>query len=270
MIKALYLVTSIILSITLTACSNSSDSDNLSEPSSIASGNSVGSQSPAPGPEAPADFELLFVGNSHVAQNALPNMVASMIEQGTTKTAYVYRDTSAMFLDERDFRGTTYDKIKARNWTHVILQGQKYSTTGLYFYPTDATEEWIRIIKAQNTVPVLFPEHPREGNFEEGQRVHNLHVEIAQRESACIAPIGLAWDLSRERHPEISLHSDGNHANLYGTLLTAFVFYEVTTGQAANQLAFIESIQINSSAQAILREIASETILLNPPCTMYP
>lgn len=227
-------------------------------------------QYPSPITAEHADIELLFIGNSHSSQNTLPLLVAEMITIGTGQSTYAYRDTSAMFLDERRFDGPTKDLIELREWTYVILQGQKYSTTGRYYYPTAATEHWLRVIKQQNTHPLLFPEHPRQGNNEEGQRVHNLHVEISQREATCIAPVGLAWDLSRQRYPEITLHSDGNHANLNGSLLTAYVFYQSMTGQVANQLPNIESLAVSADIQTKLKEVASETVLEHPPCLNYP
>ena len=218
-----------------------------------------------------ADIELLFIGNSHSAAYGLSTMVASLIETGTNQTANGFKERQSRFLADRSFDGETQDAIKSRPWTHVILQAQKYSSTGNYSYPTVAAEEWIRIIKQQNARPIMFPEHPRAGNFEEGLRIHTLHFEIAQREPACVSPVGLAWDLALTRYPRLELHlSDGNHANLQGVLLTAFVFYQVITEQPANQLPYIASIDIDESVQSQLKQVATEAVVLNPPCLFYP
>ncbi|TQV87644.1 hypothetical protein [Aliikangiella coralliicola] len=217
------------------------------------------------------DYEVLFIGNSHSAANGLPNLVAILIEAGQPdKTANTMLAPGWGFLVDKLHDETTQQMLTGRAWTHVILQAQKYSTTGLYWYPTDASEEWIRRVKNQNAVPVMFPEWPRRGNTEEGLRVHNLHLEIASREPACVAPIGLAWEESIARYPMLNLHApDGNHSNLTGALLTAYVFYQVITEQSAAELPFIQSINVSADVQQKLREVASFTVENHIPCETF-
>jgi hypothetical protein len=185
-----------------------------------------------------------------------------MIEQGVAgshadwQLAPGYR-----FLEERLTDGVTLPLLTSRSWTHVILQAQKYSSSGLYDYPTVAAEEFIRRARAQGAVPIMFPEWPRRGNTEEGQRVHNLHLDIASRESACVAPVGLAWEASIANRPALDLHApDGNHSNLTGAVLTAYVLYEVLTGQAAQDLPLIPALGVTADVQQHLKTIASSTV----------
>jgi hypothetical protein len=165
------------------------------------------------------------------------------------------------YLADRIDDGETQALLNSRPWTHVILQAQKYSSSGLYFYPTDAAEEWIRRVRARQAEPILFPEWPRRGNTEEGPRVHELHLSIAAREPACVAPIGLAWEESTARYPGLALHApDGNHSNPTGALLTAFVLYEVITGLPASGLPYVPTIAIDAATQQNLREVATDVI----------
>ncbi|MCP4272799.1 MAG: hypothetical protein GY781_12680 [Gammaproteobacteria bacterium] len=214
------------------------------------------------------DFELLFIGNSHSSSNDLPYLVSKLIESGQPGIiANGFVAPNWGFLDELLNDGTTNKVLTNRSWTHVILQAQKYSSTGLYYYSTNAAEEWIRRIHAQNAIPIMFPEWPRRGNTEEGPRIHDLHLSIASREPACVAPIGLAWEESIARKPELILHAaDGNHNNLTGALLTAYVFYEVITGQSAIDLPYKADIAVSEIEQEHLREVASYTVMSNPPC----
>lgn len=206
-----------------------------------------------------ADYQLLFLGNSHSAFNNLPGLLTTLIETGLPgKSADSELAPGFKFLDERLNDGVTQELLESRDWTHVFLQAQKYSSSGLYFYPTVAAEQWIRRVKTQNGRPILFPEWPRRGNTEEGQRIHNLHLSISSRESACVAPIGLAWEESIARYPTLALHAaDGNHSNLSGALLSAYVFYQVTTGRPAAALPYISAIDISADTQKNLRELAS-------------
>ena len=207
-------------------------------------------------------YELLFMGNSHSSSNGLPALVATMITQAPAPgTAHWQLAPGFRFLDERLVDGVSLPLLTSRGWTHVILQAQKYSTSGQYYYPTNAAEEFIRIAKAQGTRPILFPEWPRRGNDEEGLRVHQLHLDIASREAACVAPIGLAWEASLASRPDLRLHdSDGNHSNLNGAVLTAYVLYEVITGQKAAELPDISALGISAANQQHFRTIASSVV----------
>lgn len=258
-----------MLLLSITACNTgdktSSNNSQTNNSSNIPINNDI------PNNTAPIeDFEILFIGNSHSSSNNLPGIVSQLIEAGMAeKKANANRAPGWGFLSDRIDDGVTQKTIDGRAWTHIILQAQKYSTSGRYHYPTSAAEEFIRRSKNKNATPILFPEWPRRGNFEEGMRIHLLHLSIAATEPACVAPIGLTWDLAIERYPNINLHApDGNHSNLKGALLAAYVFYETITTQKASGLSYVESIDVSREEQKILREIASETIAANPACPL--
>jgi hypothetical protein len=214
------------------------------------------------------DYEILLIGNSHSSRNNLPGLLTMLIETGLpSKTVHARTAPRWGFLVDHLQDNKTRQLLESQPWTHVILQAQKYSSSGRYFYPTTAAEELIRRAKLQDAVPIMFPEWPRRGNIEEGQRVHELHQQIAAREPACVAPVGLAWQLALEQNPSLKLHApDGNHSNRQGALLTAYVLYEVITGKPAAQLPYVASIKVAPDAQEILRNSASESITEQPNC----
>ncbi len=216
----------------------------------------------------PADYELLFMGNSHSSMNGLPQLVVKMIERNNPElTGLAVNAPGYFFLDERLEDGVSDVFLKSRNWSHVILQAQKYSTTGRYSYPTDASKTWIDRTKTQGAIPIMFPEWPRRGNFEEGTRVHQLHVGIAMEAPACVAPVGLAWDAAIAENPQLDLHApDGNHSNLAGALLAAFVIYGTVTGNEVSLLPFLEDVAVPDPTQQFLRNIAATTLNNHPPC----
>ena len=208
--------------------------------------------------DQPANFEILFIGNSHSSSNNLPQLLTTIIEHGLPGTsAHANLAPGWRFLSERLEDGTTQQVLQGQAWTHVILQAQKYSSSGRYHYPTDAAGEWIRRIKKLNAIPVMFPEWPRRGNREEGQRVHKLHLQITDREPACVAPVGLAWDEASAQLESVNLYAaDGNHSNLNGALLSAFVLYQTITQSPADGLTYIKSINVPEETQLALREVA--------------
>jgi hypothetical protein len=201
------------------------------------------------------DYEILLIGNSHSSRNNLPGVLAALIEAGPlSKSAHVRAAPNWGYLADHLQDRSTHRLLASQSWTHVILQGQKYSTSGRYSYPTEAAEEWIRRAKIQGAVPIMFPEWPRRGNTEEGQRIHELHLQIVAREPACVAPVGLTWEKVLRQYPSLEMYaSDGNHSNPTGTLLTAYVLYEAITGKPATELPDLPSIKVSPETQLILR-----------------
>ena len=112
----------------------------------------------------------------------------------------------------------------------MILQAQKYSSSGQFEYSTEEAKELMRVSRVQHAVPVMFPEWPRK-DVDETQRIFDLHVSIAQSEPACVAPIPQAFDLALARDPTLTLHAaDGNHSAPAGAFLAALVLYATITG----------------------------------------
>ena len=139
------------------------------------------------------EFRVLLMGNSHVQVNDLGGLLQQLLRVGRPQASVRTTLTGILgFLDERLMDSETETQLVTQVWSHVIVQGQKYSTSGLVNYSTDAAKYWLALIKAQHATPVLFPEHARYQNNEEGNRVYMLHRSIAQEEAACVAPVPLA------------------------------------------------------------------------------
>lgn len=213
-------------------------------------------------------YKILIFGNSHVRSNNLPEIIRQLISAGMPDAGVELKLALGIrYLDERLQTTADLALLQSADWTHVILQGQKYSTSGLFSYPVTDTLTWLKAAKAQQTTPILFPEHGQADNAAEGKRVHELHQSIAETEPACIAPIGLAWDKLKAQEPLMQLHqADGNHAALAGSFLTALVFYQSITGNNAELLPYLSQIDLPQQQQQLLRQIAAATLQSNPAC----
>jgi hypothetical protein len=211
-------------------------------------------------------YKVLLMGNSHAA--GLYQLLEELLVLGQPgKPIDVHLSATPGFLDDRVNDGSSERDLESDSWTHVILQGQKYSTSGSLSYPTDAAEYWIRGSKLQGATPIMFPEHPREGNDWEGRTLWELHTGIADRENTCVAPVGLVWDEVIFRDPALVLHQpDGNHASPTGLLLTALVFYPIITGQAVESLPELSRFNVSAATEAIMRESVSSVLYSSPPC----
>ena len=244
---------------------------------SIAAGCGGGGHSTAgggaqpPPPAASADIELLFMGNSHTAFNNLPGMVAAMVRVARPgRTVAATEAPGWMFLEDRVADPASLQLLRSRSWSFVVLQAQKYSSSGMFDYSIDGAVELVRMSRAAAAVPILFPEWPRRGVVET-QRIFDLHLSIARLAPACVAPIGQAWDLALGRHPALVLHdADGNHSAPAGAFLAALVIATTITGFAPEQLPFLDGFGVDAVTQAQLRAVAAETVLVYRPREWCP
>jgi hypothetical protein len=229
-----------------------------------------------PAPTAPpatttADVMLLFMGNSHTSANDLTGTVAQMVRIGRPeRTVAAVEAPGWMFLEQRVQDAASMQLLRSRDWSFVILQAQKYSTSGQFTYSTEEAKQLVRAAREQHALPVLFPEWPRRG-IDETQRIYDLHVSIAQVEPACVAPIGQAWDLALARHPNLVLHaSDGNHSAPAGAFLTALVLYATITQKSVADLPTLTIPDVDAMTQSLLRAIAQEAVTTTPPRMWCP
>jgi hypothetical protein len=247
----------VVLALLLAACGGSGDSQR-------------GGATSGP-PAASADITLLFMGNSHTSSNDLTRMVADMVRAGRPgRTVASVEAPGWMFLEERLHDQPSITLLQSQNWSFVILQAQKYSTSGQVVYSTEEAKELVRMSRTQHAVPIMFPEWPRAG-VDETQRIFDLHVSIAQAAPACVAPIPQAWDLALAREPSLTLHaSDGNHSAPAGAFLAALVLYATITGLSPLDVPPLPQYPVSTSIQATLRGIAAETVQTVPPRMWCP
>jgi hypothetical protein len=249
----------VIAALFLASCSGSGSDD--SNPNSA----------PSLPPATNADITLLFMGNSHTSFNNVPGMVAAMVRAARPgKSVAEVLAPGSMFLDERLNDAASVNLLRSQNWSFVILQAQKYSSSGQFEYSTAEAEELIRMARQSQAVPVMFPEWPRR-SVDETQRIYDLHVSIAQRETACVAPIGQAWDLSFARNTSLALHAaDGNHSNAAGAFFAALILFATITGTSPLELPALPQFPVDVSTQALLRATAAETVQVWPPRMWCP
>lgn len=210
-------------------------------------------------------YQVLVIGNSHV--QSIQKLLMLIFQHGLKEKEISIDTRVGAFLDVIVDKESLVELVEARPWTHIILQGQKYSQSQSVLYSTEATKTWIQRVKKKGATPILFPEHPQRGNLLEADYVHSIHVDIADEESSCIAPVGLSWNKVLAIEPDLNLYqADGNHATELGALLSALVLYQVVSGQSADTLLYIADLPGTATEQALLGQIASQTVAEHVPC----
>lgn len=220
---------------------------------------------------------VLFIGNSYVASNDLPNtlrqLALSMGEEMTVSSIA----PGGFTLYQHSTHGPTASAIASQNWDYVVLQEQSQ----LGALPSDVTTteygaiELMADIEAnwECTYPVLYMTWGRENGDPQNcaifpfmctyegmqQALRNNYVALGNFNDAHVSPVGVAWATVRAEHPEIDLYvEDGSHPTAAGTYLAACVFHSTLFHESCVDATFNSSI--DPTTAATLRAIASSTV----------
>lgn len=205
---------------------------------------------------AESDLSILFIGNSHSAP--MPEYVARIASRHRPGRRVLCSVVEAHgFLIEHMKRKKTLDAITLGPWDYVVLQAQKYSTSGRYKYGHEGAVALTKLASENGSKVVMYPEWGQHGNTTEGRRVHELHENIASLTGAMVAPVGLAWDAALDRQPDLQLHApDGNHAGELGNHLTAAVLYARIIGEDFRK----PDRASEPTPEMLLEDVANETV----------
>lgn len=196
-------------------------------------------------------LSVLFIGNSHSAP--IPLLLKQIFAHRRPELATNFRlaPGSGFLIDQMKQKSTT-DAIRSGQWDYVVLQAQKYSTTGKYKYSTEGAIALAEMAKESGAKVLMYPEWSRRDVPDEYKRIRAIHDSIAEETGAVVAPIGEAWELAAKSTKCDLYHADGNHASELGSYLNACVFYSM----------FVNDCAVLSSDPASDREKVDEQRLI--------
>lgn len=176
---------------------------------------------------ASANLSILFLGNSHT--RPIPALLEKIYGDRQPETKVYFRMASGFgFLDQQAKSQKIRNEITEHKWDFVVLQAQKYSTTGKYDYSIDGAVQLAKLASDNGSQVIMYPEFPRRGE-DEYRRIRTKHEQIAEKTEVVIAPIGEAWKKAGDRMGlDLLYNSDGNHASGKGSILVASVFFALT------------------------------------------
>lgn len=223
---------------------------------------------------------VLFIGNSYIGVNDLPEMTRQLaLSLGDTLAVQSSAPGGTTFQGHTT-NANTQALIAQGGWDRVVLQEQSqlpsfppgqvasdclpYATAlvdairshspcaGTVFYMTWGRENG----DAQNCAswpPICTYEGMQ-------QRLRESYLLMAQNNSAECAPAGVAWKRVREEHPGIQLYSsDGSHPSVAGSYLVACTMYSTFFRRSATGASFTSSL--DPATAATLQAVASAVVL---------
>jgi len=219
---------------------------------------------------------ILFLGNSYVYYNDLPDMLTNLALSGGHNLFVDSITRGGATLDEFLCRGNelcdAFDsKMDGHRWDFIVLQEQSQIPAILekceeMMYPS------VRLlnkkIKDHGGETVLFMTWGRQfgdtqngfKSFEGTQEALKVgYTTIAEEIEALLAPVGIAWAKAKKIDDNIALwDEDCSHPSVMGTYLTACVFYAVFLKQSPVGLEYKAGLPKEKAA--LLQEIAVASV----------
>ena len=99
------------------------------------------------------------------------------------------------------------------------------------------------------------------------QEIIAAHLEVSKSLKVEVAPVGLAWSLSKKRQPALNMYAkDAEHPSVPGMYLSLIVIEATISGKdprsrAPKKLPIKNLETLNSEGRKFLRNVAKESIL---------
>lgn len=175
---------------------------------------------------------ILFLGNSHTANNNVPLLVKNLIQSDGSGRKVTYTVITGAFLEDLAKTKRVVDTIRTGKWNYVVLQGAKLSSSHNFNYSQDGAIALARLALQSGAKPMLFAEWPRKG-WNETDYILGVYAKIKAASGAFIIPVCRGWDLALSQVPTLNLWAtDGNHSSLLGAYLASGVIYYWLSGDS--------------------------------------
>ena len=175
-------------------------------------------------------INILFVGNSYVIYNDLPEMLESMSQLLVGKACISAASVSkpAYSLQRHWVDPEARNAIQRSGWHYVVLQDQSQMPIQKAEVLLDYSSRFDREIAAVGAKTILFETWPTQLNPERLLEIRSSYARAASAQGSIIAPVGQVWSALLRMEPDSSLYSkDGSHPSVYGSLVAACTFLNV-------------------------------------------
>lgn len=190
--------------------------------------------------------EVLFIGNSYIYVNDLPNMIKQIAASFNDTLIYSQSTPGGYTLEAHSTYNNTLNAIKQAQWDVVILQEQSQRPS---FSPAQVASDTYPFAKLLDSLilknnpcsETMFymtwgrkngdatncPFYPPVCTYEGmQQRLRESYIEMAKDNKGVVSPVGAAFKIVRDSLPGIDLYNpDESHPSVAGTYLAACVFY---------------------------------------------
>ena len=191
---------------------------------------------------------VLFIGNSYIYYNDLPDMTSRVAESYGQQLQVDSHTPGGFTLKQQSAAPDAIAKIKQGNWTYVVLQDQSEAPAAPIRDVESNTYPYARFLDSlakkyspqarsifymtwgrKNGDMPMCEKWPDVCTYE---GMDNLLAEryriMTQTNHAILSPVGAVWRYIRKNYPQIELYNeDGSHPSEAGTYAAACTFATV-------------------------------------------
>ena len=195
-------------------------------------------------------LNVLFVGNSYIYFNNLPDILEAIAESKRGVPIFADHHTHGGHMLYEHFEDGHLEQYlhdvfpTARKWDYVVLQEQ--STLGVGFRQADLgmlgdpADEFLDgvnklhgLISEREFDMMLFMTWAKQPFPDQTSVLASAYDKIGDDFDMPVAPVGLAFARVKDERPDIELYlDDGSHPAPAGSYLAACVFYAQLTGDS--------------------------------------
>jgi len=231
-------------------------------------------------------INVLFLGNSYVGVNNLPQLCADLAASSGRFMKTASNTPGGHLLIQHATNNLSLNKIREGKWDFVVLQEQSQLPTIDYYryefmYPGyQALCDSVAAYNPDAQVVGYMTWGRRFGgqqceNYGQGlycsadfvdfghmqDSLTSAYNECRELFGGLTAPVGLAWRNTLEQNDEIVLHSsDDSHPTIEGSYLAACVFHATLWNETPVGLKHPDGI--SEKTAAFLQKVAEETVLI--------
>lgn len=221
-----------------------------------------------------------FLGNSYTYYNDMPGIISNLADADGFTLIKDQNTPGGYTLQGHSTNGTSLNVINSNQWDFVVLQDQSQLpsfphnqvVSDVYPYAANLCDS----IRSANacTTPLFFNTWGRRdgdsqwdsiNTFDKmNERLFSAYGYMAEVNSAMRSPVGVAFDHIHNDGAAVvtfnSLYaSDGSHPSIYGSYLTACLFYEIMFETSVDGNTFYPTA-ISSNEASYLQGIAHHVL----------
>ena len=221
-------------------------------------------------------LRVLFVGNSYIYYNNLPQMVSLISDSIKTKLICSRSTVGGAHLGEHwnGLRGLKSKQlIQKGKYDIVVIQDNS-------MWPVDNPDSVYKyaklmcdLIKSTGAKPYIYETWARLKVPQHQKEINAVYEKVARENNATLVPVGEAWEKARTARPDLVLFdADGSHPSNIGTFLIATMFAKKISGSLPKKFstqyyypAFdkeqIRIMQLDELDMIFCKKIVEETLV---------
>jgi hypothetical protein len=205
---------------------------------------------------------ILFIGNSLTYVNDVPGIVQALAAvRGDSLAVETVAFPDYALIDhwnDGSGRGTARGEIAATKWKFVVLQQGPSSVAVNRDTLRLSAKLFAPGIAQAGGVPALFSAWPASDRIQDFQAAIQSYSLAASDVSGVLLPVASAWLAAWQRSPTLALYSDGLHASVSGSYLSALAIYAVVVHKTPVGLP--ASLTLRSGARIAVDSATAATL----------